>query len=193
MRDPVSRESHEGKESAGGRDTQRRPIQEPRRRSSGMDSRQRWRKPAVALPGVRGGGGAVPGPVARLRVRGHGGGRNLRRRHDGAFGPGSADRQRLLRPHAGGRERARHRTPLEHDVAGGKRPIRPRWNRGLRAERGGSRALGSQGQGARPARLRAARRPGARSDPLLRHRLRHRLVPGARIRGDQAPHRARRR
>ena len=48
-----------------------------------------------------------------------------------------------------------------------------------------------KGQGARPPRLRAARRAGARSDPLLRHRLRRRLVPGARLRGDQAPHCAR--
>ena len=64
----------------------------------------------------------------------------------------------------------------------------------LRDQRGRQRALGPEGQAARAAGLRAARRaaegehPLLRQQhrPLLRHRAQHRLVPRARLQGGQA-------
>ena len=133
-------------------------------------------------------------PLEAHRLRRHRRGRHLRARHHQPRRPGRADRQRPLR--AGpGRARTAWRPRSCWDVMRRiSRAVRHGRAGQLRDQRGRQRALGPEGQAARPPGLRAAGRPAEGEHPLLRQqhrplvrrRAQHRLVPGARLQGGQA-------
>ena len=104
---------------------------------------------------------------------------------DDARAPGGRRHRRPLRPPPGGRAVPGDGALLGPDGADGPAVWRDRPGR-VRSLGRRPGPVGPQGEAARPAGVRPARRPGARRPLLLRHRQRHRLVRRAGLRGRQA-------